>query len=305
MRKNRLLIVLVTCVTVLFSITSCTYDYFADETNYLVFVPEVLDNSITDCRVMVYTESGKLVRERYAAAPWGKDPREQIGLFGFRLPQGDYKVYCYTNTDSVYFSETGSLESSHFALKEKEIGSDMYIEPSDILFHKLTPTIIHPGILKTDTAVVKKYTGRITVRFKNFPADASRIEHVNLRAERAATVQYLKEDTLTARYSEHDMMYALGKLPVQQTSGVVEVDHLFLPTVDETDKWVSLNYIFLDSSGEQIIRLPLELVDTNTGVPLRLYHGKRLIIEVDSYTIIKVSIVGWNQDIQSGDTELQ
>ena len=54
MRKNRLLIVLFTGVAVLLSLASCTYDYFEDETNYQVFVPEVLNKTVSDCRVLVY-----------------------------------------------------------------------------------------------------------------------------------------------------------------------------------------------------------------------------------------------------------
>ena len=60
MRKNRLLIVLFTGVAVLLSLASCTYDYFEDETNYQVFVPEVLNKTVSDCRVLVYNDAGTL-----------------------------------------------------------------------------------------------------------------------------------------------------------------------------------------------------------------------------------------------------
>lgn len=101
MRKNRLLIVLFTGVAVLLSLASCTYDYFEDETNYQVFVPEVLNKTVSDCRVLVYNDAGTLVGARYATSPWDKDPRMEAGLFSFRLTPGEYKVYCYTNTDSL------------------------------------------------------------------------------------------------------------------------------------------------------------------------------------------------------------
>ena len=72
MGKNRLLIVF-TGVIILLLLASCTYDYFKDETNYQVYVPEVVDNKVSDCRVLVYDETGTLVGARYEAAPW-KDP---------------------------------------------------------------------------------------------------------------------------------------------------------------------------------------------------------------------------------------
>jgi len=40
-------------------------------------------------------------------------------------------------------------------------------------------------------------------------------------------------------------------------------------------------------------------------LPLRLLHGQRIIIEIDSYTVIKVAIVGWNEDIESGNTNME
>ena len=107
MGKNRLLIVF-TGVIIQLLLASCTYDYFKDETNYQVYVPEVVDNKVSDCRVLVYDETGVLVGARYEAAPW-KDPRMRAGLFSFRLPPGEYKVYCYTNTDSLSFADEQQL----------------------------------------------------------------------------------------------------------------------------------------------------------------------------------------------------
>ena len=91
MRKNRLLIVLFTGVAVLLSLASCTYDYFEDETNYQVFVPEVLNKTVSDCRVLVYNDAGTLVGARYATSPWDKDPRMEAGLFSFRLLPANIK----------------------------------------------------------------------------------------------------------------------------------------------------------------------------------------------------------------------
>ena len=299
MRKNGLLIVLFTCLLSLFGIISCTYDYFEDETNYQVYVPEVVANSITDCRVMVYTEDGVLVKERYAVGPsWGSDPREQTGLFSFRLPPGKYQVYCYTNTDSITFSDVRSLETAAFHLNEKPGVANTHVHPSDILYQKLTPAIIHPGMLKIDTAAVEKYTGRITVRFKNFPANQSLVSHVELNAKGAAVMQQLKHVDETCRRAsapDFDVMHHWGELPTQDSSwGYLEVDHMYLPTVDDGGI-AELEYKFLDSTGGTVITLPVMLAQA--GVPLRLLPGQRIIIEIDSYTIISMTIVGWDEDI--------
>lgn len=307
MRKNGLLIiVLFICISAVVGIFSCTYDYFEDEMNYKVFVPEILDNSITDCRVMVYKEDGTLVRERYAAYPWGTDPQEKAGVFAFRLLPGNYYVHCYTNTESVTFSDVNSLETAAFRLKEENTGNNTYASPSDILYQLLTPTIVHPGIMKIDTTAIVKYTGRITVRFKNFPANVSLISNVQLEAKKAAVVQNLKELDITGnRLSDDDIMYHFGALPVQDPgTDYLEVDHLYFPTANDGEL-VTLEYTFLDSSGAPVIKVPVVLAEKITGLPLVLHSNERIIIEIDSYTIIDISIVGWDEDIQDSSTNLE
>lgn len=303
MRKNRLLIVLFTSVAAILSFTSCTYDYFEDETNYLVFVPEVLNKTVSDCRVMVYDDAGTLVSSRYASSPWDSDPRMAIGQFCFRLPPGEYKVYCYTNTDSLLFVDSQSLETSAFRLKESAWKGAGYAQPSDLFYQKLAPAIVHAGYFYTDTVQAERYTGRITVRFKDFPGDVSRIDRVQLQAEGAPTMQKLKNDTLTTRLAATDVMYHLDKLPEQQTPGILEVDHRYLPSID--GEYLRLVFTFLDAGGAVINRLPVEVVERATGVPLRLLHGQRLIINIKSYTVVDMSVVGWDEDIESGNTDME
>ncbi|MCD8182544.1 MAG: FimB/Mfa2 family fimbrial subunit [Bacteroides sp.] len=287
----------------LLSLAACTFDYFKDDTNYQVFVPEVLSNSITDCRVLVYNEAGDLVGARYETAPWGRDPRVELGLFSFRLARGNYKVYCYTNADSLLFVDEQCLETSAFKLKSSPTGENRYVHPSDLLFQKLQPEIIHEGILKIDTVQFERYTGRITVRFENFPGDVSRIKKVKMLATGAAVAQYLKNDTLTSRFTPEDKMFHFDALPPQTMPGIMEVDHRFLPSVE--NEAIRLNYTFLDDDGTVINQMAVAVSEKNTGIPLRLLHGRRIIIEIDSYTIVKISVVGWNDDIENGNTNLE
>lgn len=246
---------------------------------------------------------GTLVGARYATSPWDKDPRMEAGLFSFRLTPGEYKVYCYTNTDSLTFVDGQHLDASAFILKSSSTGPNRYVQPSDILFQKFVPAIVHPGILQTDTAALERYTGRITVRFKKFPGDVSHIKKVQLLAEGAPVMQYLKNDILTGRLTPEDKMFHFGTLPVQEKADVLEVDHRFIPSVENEP--MRLNYTFLDENGAVVNHLPVEVTERETGLPLRLLHGKRIIIEIESYTVIKISVVGWNEDIESGDTDME
>lgn len=303
MRKNRVLIILLVSVVFLLWLASCTYDYFEDETNYQVFVPEVLNKTVSDCRVLVYDNAGALAGERYATSPWDKDPRIATGLFSFRLPPGEYKVYCYTNMDSLSFVDGQHLDYSAFILKSSPSGDNHYIQPSDIQFQRFAPAVIHTGVLQTDTAHLEHYTGRVTVRFKNFPEDVSRIKKVQVLAEGVSVMQYLKNETIPSRLTPDDCMYHVGGLPVQEGTGILEVEHCYLPSLENEP--MRLNYTFLGDGETVISHLPVEVKDRNTGMPIRLLPGRRIIIEIDSYTVIKISIVGWNEDIEGGNTDLE
>ena len=99
MGKNRLLIVFTGVITLLL-LVSCTYDYFKDETNYQVYVQEVVDNKVSDCRVLVYDKTGVLVGARYEAAPW-KDPRMRAGSVSYtHLDVYKRQEYCCFYTKS-------------------------------------------------------------------------------------------------------------------------------------------------------------------------------------------------------------
>ncbi len=131
----------------------------------------------------------------------------------------------------------------------------------------------------------------------------SRIANVQLLAEGVSTVQYLKYDTIAGRQTEDDHMFHFGKLPTQTTDEYLEVDYRYLPSIE--GEFMRLNYTFLDRDGIAVNHLPVEVKDKQTGLPLRLLHGQRIIIEIDSYVVIKVSIVGWNEDIESGNTNME
>lgn len=304
MRKSLLLIVLFAVITILISYTSCTYDYFEDETNYIVFVPEVYDRTVRDCRVMVYDAAGTLVGEKYGETPFDKDPRIQIGQFGFRLQPGEYKVYCYTNTDSLSFTETRSFEQSSFKMNLKEDG-ETYMQPSDVYFDKLAHTVIHPAFLNVDTANVRRYTGRITVRFKNFPKDISKFKKVNTLARGIGTMQYLKLDTLTTRVTEFDAMTHNSDVLPSVPNFDFEVENRFFPSIE--DELTEFELEFLDSNNERVEFFPLPIADYvgSERIPRRLLHGQRMIIEVDTWFITKISVVDWDADVQEEDVNMQ
>ena len=302
MRKQWLLIVLfTTCITILLSYTACTYDYFEDETNYIVYVPEVKEKTIDGCRVMIYDKSGSLVGDKSMLASTN-DPKLSQGLFTFRLPAGDYKVYCYANLDSVSFADESSHEVSALKLLSNDT-EEHYVQPSDVFFDIFNHTIQHPGVLTSDTTRIERYVGRITVRFKNFPFDLTDLNNVDLSAKGVATTQYLKDDTLTSHPATDVALRHkddLNSLVISRgDEEIVEIDHRYFPSVEGEVK--TLGFDFSDSKGELIARMPVNVVDPDTNIPIPLYHGQRIIIEVDKYLVTAIHLVGWDEDIQTGN----
>lgn len=291
-----LIILLAAFIVVLLPYTACTYDYFEDETNYIVYVPEVKGKTVGDCRVMVYNKAGELVGLKTATSS-SKDPRILEGIFAFRLMPGDYKIYCYANTSDVTFDDVQSLETASLKLSGTET-EGVYRQPSDVLFDIFERKVEHQGILHMDTAAVKRYTGRITVRLKNFPSDLSKLSRVDLRAEGVASVQHLKKDTLTARVTTGDVIKHTDTAEsVLPQGGVYEFEHRYFPSVE--GGLMVLSFVFIDSGGGVITSLPVPVAHPATNVPIRLYHGKRIIIEIDRYLVGAVHLVGWDEDIRN------
>ena len=149
MRRVINLIMVLSFLAVLLFQISCTYDYFEDETNYILYVPEVEEGSVTDCSVFVYADSGQLIAKKTMSTQTVKDPRMAQGLFGFKLFPGSYKVYCYTNTDSISFSNISKLQEAAFTAHKRKSGQDHYVQP-DVAWNESSSSI---RITKKETNV--------------------------------------------------------------------------------------------------------------------------------------------------------
>jgi hypothetical protein len=67
---------------------------------------------------------------------------------------------------------------------------------------------------------------------------------------------------------------------------------------------ISLHVKFFDARGEVISTIPVEVRDLQTNQPLRLLHGQRIILEVESYTVVRVDVVRWDEDISNSDRDI-
>ncbi|MDR2414297.1 MAG: FimB/Mfa2 family fimbrial subunit [Odoribacteraceae bacterium] len=301
MKKKRLLFVFLAGVAVAYLCVSCTYDYFVDETNYRIFVPEVASGAVKGCYVAVYNEAGALVRSRSTGV--SDDPRAKTGVFAFRLQPGKYTAYCYANVDDLQIVEAASADQAFISMKPVNArDSHAYALPPEVVFQKLTPEIGNRFEQRVDTTSLERYVGRITVRFKNIPVSLPDVMRVQLEADGVATRQYFSRDTLTSRFTEQDYIFDESLATPGKPGGEWEVDHYYFPSIP--DQLTRLTIRFLNASGGVLNEIPVEVMDTKTVRPLPLLHGRRIILEIDSYMIIGIGLTGWDEDIDHSGREI-
>jgi hypothetical protein len=311
MKRKRLLVVSLSGTILAGLIASCTYDYFVDETNYKIFVPEVANGTVTDCHVAVYDEAGKLVKARQARGTDNSDPRVTAGLFSFRLPPGNYVAYCHANVGEMQLVETGRADQSFVAPRRITTrdnvlppGADdnAYALPSEMVFQKLAPAIGNRFEHRVDTTALARYVGRITVRFKNIPVPLARVARARLEVTGAATLQYFNRDTLTSRFTTRDYLFDEIPLSPGSTGSDWEIDRCYFPSIE--GEVMRLDVRFFDDAGALLGMIPVEVVDIASGRPLPLLHGRRIILELDTYTVVRIGLVGWDEDIKNSDREV-
>lgn len=98
-------------------------------------------------------------------------------------------------------------------------------------------------------------------------------------------------------------MFYFGILFVQEKVDVLEVDYCFIFFVE--NELMRLNYIFFDENGVVVNYLFVEVMEREIGLLLWLLYGKCIIIEIEFYIVIKILVVGWNEDIESGDMDME
>jgi hypothetical protein len=298
---NQLLAITLLGITVIGLPISCTYDYFVDETNYRVYVPEVANGTVSDCFVAVYDDKGQLMRSRRTGHS-DRDPRVAMGIFSFRLPPGKYTTYCYANRGDMPIVEDGSEAQSFFAMQQLSSPEHAYTQPSEVNYQILKPEIKPDYKLKIDTTAIVRYVGRITVHFKNIPVPLGQVARVRMEATGVGTRQFFPQDTVSTRFTTGDYMYDDFEFIPLASLNEWAVTRRYFPSMP--GQAMRVQFHFLDAAGRNIATLPVDMVDSKTGTPIVLHRGEHIIIEVDSYFVVSVELVGWDETIKESGRDI-
>ncbi len=309
--------------------SSCTYDYFEDETNYVVYAPKADINKtsetykINDIRILIY--NGDLSKDRYSCNPFDENARAQVGNFHFKLFPGAHSVYCLTHISGVNLSNIDTHNTARLDLKQHTNGLEdnniaYYQEPSPILLEYHTPIIRFPGPLVTDTAWFEtRYVGQICVAFKNLtkvsPAlTFSNIKRVEIIASGVGVQQNLSLvtdsiNTRSSRISVDDKMLLSSTLYEDPYKDFEFGFHnYYFPSPeafgeDNSVERISLDINFIDKDGKSIFNLPIYIAERNTRKPIILHMNQVLVVTVDGNDIQVLTLnkpEDWNPNIQEG-----
>ncbi len=92
---------------------SCTYDYFVDETNFRLYVPQIERHEISHFYVSFHEVGGDHVHTRRVSAPFTGNEFIEKGILKFKLPPGNYNITTFAEYDHDIITEGRSFAESH------------------------------------------------------------------------------------------------------------------------------------------------------------------------------------------------
>lgn len=310
---------------------SCTYDYFEDETNYVVYAPKANSELMTDeyriedIRIYIYNET--IGRQKTASYPFQENARMKFGNFNFRLYPGSYFTYCFANSAGIGFYEAATLQDALFGLPESH--SNEYRYPSSLagFFAEVkNPEIKYPAPLKTDTAYFnRRYSGRICVAFERLTEinpllTYSNIKEVKIEATGVGTYQnfVLLTDSIytrSSRYSPSDKVMMQCTPYEKPLEGYdFGIDGYFFPSLGDEGEGsipIILSMDFIGNDGNSIHAFTLRVRDYAKNETIILHMNQTIYLGTDGRSMSVLEIGGpepWDPGIvsdgnQSGDDD--
>lgn len=168
------------------TVASCTYDYFEDENNFYLYVPQIEDRTIENFFVAFHdASSGAHMRSRMVRREeFDADTLITRGLLRFKFPAGAaLTMTCFADLSPEDVVSSGeAYADSHVSLPAHGQLQDGYLPTED--FRALSDEVSvlpigHPDAQKPHTADMNErllHKACINVHFKNLPAQVASVE---------------------------------------------------------------------------------------------------------------------------------
>lgn len=171
------------CLVIL-AVVSCTYDYFEDENNFKIYIPQLKDGTIDNVLVSIHDASGTHRYTRFIKGPFDPNTIGRDGILRFKLPWGEgYKVSAFANVDEASCDMGKSHQDSH--VSEPLLGNAGTVHTPGPNFRVVLQDGItsyplgHPESNKLDTVNLAKdsvYKASVLCEFRELPAAVARID---------------------------------------------------------------------------------------------------------------------------------
>lgn len=215
------------------TMTSCTYDYFEDENNFRLYVPQIERGEIENFHIAFHDASGRHVLTREINAPFNKDELMKQGILRFKLPCGEnYTISCFANYD-IQASTPGQHYTDSYLKKTLIDGTNVYYSrttnPRSFLSTATVYPIGHPeaSIARVVNIDEKQcYKGKVTVNFKDLPAIVARVDIYY----KGLATKYIFNGTFD-RFSPNDRILASFNTADYTSENIVSFTDIINPSV--------------------------------------------------------------------------
>lgn len=310
-------------VLALYTLASCTKDYFLDENNLRVYVPQIQDGSIDNFYISFYNKNGEHVRTQAFDAPYSQYKTIQDGVLRFKMYPGETSITCFANYTSNSVTQGARLVDSyntavynattHIAMATD---NDLRTFLSDFMVYPIG----HP-LSKSDTVVVDidethRLKGQVISKFIDLPGEITRIgmEYTGVATKLDFMGELSRFDALDRVQSYHDVLN-----PSARTGRDVQIADKLYPCVNnlvEKSRIAvraprmpeDLGLLITFFNGDQVMGttsfsirdLPLLAADKRptdaNGVPLDrliLKSNETIIFTFKGFTLLGIELQGW------------
>lgn len=324
----------------IFMMTSCTYDYFVDENNLRIYVPQIEKGEIERFYIAFHDKSGKHTLTRQIDAPFNKDELMQQGILRFKLPYGEYNISCFADYTPGSITEGNPFSDSYQKKDRIKEQSDTYrsrtTNPRSFFTDAMVYPIGHPEAAVPRTINIdenQRYKGKVITRFKKLPAVITRVDIYY----KGLSTKY-SFDGIFNRFSPNDRILASFDV-ASNTSGTLTEFHNIINPSAGTNFGVMpsiSNAVKHALVGEEPMELDIRLFDTNnnlvglipftmadfedfkannpTKVPvdsagnpienLILKPQDTILFTFEGFTVVSIQLYGWGDIIEGGGTPM-
>lgn len=321
------------------TITSCTYDYFEDERNFRLYVPQIERGEIDNFYVAIHDASGRHIVSRELSAPFDKDEATKKGILIFKLPYGEgYYVSCFANYEPNTTTPAQTYSSSSIQKSKGPGEPNVYTSLDTDTRAYLSTAMVYP-IGHPDAAVARvvnidenqRIKGKVVINFHDLPAFVSRIDTYYKGLGTKYTYGGLFD-----RFSEDDRILKSINVSDYRVGSIVSFASLYSTSAGLsfgvmaplepatrtsallTPSPLELELHLYDAAGTRVGVIPFTDADFQylkttdpTKVPtdtngnpvtsLVLQPQQTITFNFKGFTIISIDLMGWG-DITGGDT---